>query len=114
MREVGRGTKVFEAAPVRGPLLALGGAADAAALAADQAAGAVVLVDDPVAVFLRPLYGQLAAVVCTAGNRHSHLSILTREHDVPCVIAAAFPDGRPVDGTPVEVDCSGDDGVIRA
>lgn len=114
MREVGRGTKVFEAEPVRGPLLSLAGPAAAAALEAGRAAGAVVLTDDPVAHFLRPLYSELAAVVCTTGHKHSHLSILTREHDVPCVYAATFPGGRPADGTAVEVDCSGDDGVIRA
>jgi signal transduction protein with GAF and PtsI domain len=88
--------------------------ADEAASLRDGAARDVVaLIREPGATYLRPFYGELAAVVCTAGTPRSHIGIMTREFDLPCVVSAVFPEGPPADGTEVEVDCSGDHAVIR-
>jgi signal transduction protein with GAF and PtsI domain len=73
----------------------------------------VALVRDAGATFLAPVYHELTAVVCTSGTVRSHIGIVSREFQIPCVMGAAFPDGEPADGDEVEVDCSGDDGVIR-
>jgi phosphoenolpyruvate-protein kinase (PTS system EI component) len=34
--------------------------------------------------------------VCTAGSRESHLAILSRESDVPCVLTGDVADGDTV------------------
>jgi signal transduction protein with GAF and PtsI domain len=78
------------------------------------AEGVVALVRDAGATFLAPLYHELTAVVCTSGTPRSHIGIVSREFQVPCVMGTAFPDGEPADGDTVEVDCSGADGVVRA
>jgi len=53
-------------------------------------------------------------VVCTSGTLRSHIGIVSREFHVPCVMGTAFTDGEPADGSPVEVDCSGVEGIVRA
>lgn len=106
--------KAFDHPPVRGSWRFVTGPADVAALVDAGATRVVAVIRDPGATFLRPVYDDLAAVVCTTGTPRSHIGIVARGLQVPCVVAASFPDGLPEDGTEVEIDCSGDDGVVRA
>jgi signal transduction protein with GAF and PtsI domain len=108
--------KVFDAPPVRGRWRTLNGPDDVLALmdSPDGAADVVAVIRDAGATFLTPLYHQLAAVVCTSGTPRSHIGIVTREFQLPCIVSAVFgADGPPADGAEVEVDCSEDDGIIR-
>lgn len=114
MREIGRGTKVIDHAPVRGSWRAMEGPDDVLELMDSGADGVVALVRDAGATFLAPIYHELAAVVCTSGTPRSHIGIVSREFQVPCVMATAFSDGEPANGTEVEVDCSGGEGIVRA
>ncbi|HUQ38812.1 MAG TPA: PEP-utilizing enzyme [Acidimicrobiales bacterium] len=111
--EIARGAKVFDAAPVRGTWRALEGPDDVLALMDTSAEGVVALVRDAGATFLAPIYHELTAVVCTSGTPRSHIGIVSREFQVPCVMAATFTADEPTDGTDVEVDCSGAEGTIR-
>lgn len=113
MRDVGWGDKVFDHAPVRGTLRILDGPDDVLALMDTSAEGVVVLVRDAGATFLAPIYHELTAVVCTSGTVRSHIGIVSREFQIPCVMATRFDDGEPKDGSDVEVDCSGEVGVVR-
>lgn len=114
MQDIGRGTKVFDHPPVRGKLRPLTGPDDVIEAMDEGTAGEIALVRDAGATFLTPLYADLAAVICTSGTPRSHIGIVSREFQLPCVMAAQFTDGEPSPGTEVEVDCSGDEGVIRA
>src|SRR6476620_5511930 len=111
MPEIGRGTKVFDAAPVRGTLRWLEGPDDVLALMDSGADGVIELVRDAGATFLAPLYHELTGIVCTSGTPRSHIGIVSREFQVPCAMAVSFAEGEPVDGTSVELDCSGGEGV---
>ena len=113
MREVGRGAKVFDHAPVSGRWRVLGSPDDVLELM-DGATGVVALVRDAGATLLAPIYHVLTAVVCTSGTPRSHIGIVSREFQVPCVMGTTFVAGEPDDGTVVEVDCSGAQGVVRA
>ena len=113
MGELGRGTKVFDAVPVRGTWRMLETPDDVLALMDSSAAGVVAGVQDAGATFLAPIFDELTAVVCLSGTPQSHIGIVSREYQVPCIMAAALPE-RPADGIEVEVDCSGADGVLRA
>ena len=110
---MGRGEKVFDHPPVNGTLRHLDSPDDVLALLDTGADGVVALVRDAGATFLAPLYHELAAVVCTSGTRRSHIGIVSREFQLPCVMSASFSDGEPGDGSLVEVDCSGVEAVIR-
>jgi hypothetical protein len=43
----------------------------------------------------------------------SHIGIVSREFQVPCIMGLTFAGSEPTDGTEVEVDCSGEVGVLR-
>ena len=73
----------------------------------------IVMVADAGATFLAPVFEDLAAVVCLSGTPLSHIGIVSREYEVPCVMATALSE-QPDAGSEVEVDCSGDEGVVRA
>ena len=105
--------KVFDHAPVRGTWRFLRGPDDVLDLMDNGAEGIVALVRDAGATFLAPIYDELTAIVCTSGTLRSHIGIVSREFQVPCVMAAVFSGPEPEDGAEVEVDCSGDEGVIR-
>ena len=113
MRELGRGEKVFDHAPVQGTCRHLESPDDVLDLLDNGADGVVALVRDAGATFLAPIYHELSAVVCTSGTRRSHIGIVSREFQLPCVMGASFVDGDPVHGSEVEVDCSGAEGIIR-
>jgi signal transduction protein with GAF and PtsI domain len=113
MEEIGRGAKVFDAAPVRGRFLAMEGPDDVLALMDTGADGVVALVRDAGATFLAPIYHELTAIICTSGTVRSHIGIVSREFQVPCVMGCRFIGEEPAVGSPVELDCSGAEAVVR-
>jgi len=109
--EIGRGQKVFDAAPVTGVVRVMESSDDVLAVMDTTAEGVVALVRDAGATFLAPLYHELAGVICTAGTLRSHIGIVTREFGVPCVMACELSrDLR--DGEEVTLDCSGEAGIV--
>ena len=112
MTEVGVGTKVFAAQPVRGAWRQLSSPDDVLALMDTSAEGVVACVADAGATFLAPIFDELTAVVCLSGTPMSHIGIVSREYQVPCIMAAVL-SAQPGDGDVVEVDCSGGQGVVR-
>src|SRR3954471_8866878 len=115
MSEVlGSGTSVFAAAPVRGVWRMLHTPDDVLGLMDSSAEGVVAGVQDAGATFLAPIFDELTAVVCLSGTPLSHIGIVSREYQVPCIMATEFANGVPDDGAEVEVDCSADPGTVRA
>jgi signal transduction protein with GAF and PtsI domain len=110
--DIGTGTRVFAAAPVRGSWRRLTSPDDVLELMDTSAEGIVACVADAGATFLAPIFDELAAVVCLSGTPQSHIGIVSREYQVPCVMAAALAT-EPGDGDEVEVDCSAEPGVVR-
>ena len=110
--QIGTGTNVFPAAPVRGQWRRLSSPDDVIALLDDSAEGVVACVADAGATFLAPIFDDLAAVVCLSGTPMSHIGIVSREYRVPCLMGVDLTD-EPVDGTLVEIDCSTNPGVVR-
>ena len=113
MQEIGRGAKVFDAEPVRGRFLPMEGPDDVLTLMDEGAEGVVALVRDAGATFLAPIYHELTAIICTSGTVRSHIGIVSREFQVPCVMACRFDGAEPAAGSEVELDCSGAEGVVR-
>lgn len=112
MQDIGTGTRVFEAAPVRGTWRRLSSPDDVLGLMDTSAEGVIACVADAGATFLAPIFDELAAVVCLSGTPLSHIGIVSREYQVPCVMGATLGD-EPADGDAVEVDCSSEPGVVR-
>jgi phosphohistidine swiveling domain-containing protein len=114
MQEIGRGAKVFDHAAVRGRFSPMEGPDDVLALMDSGAEGVVALVRDAGATFLAPIYHELTAIICTSGTVRSHIGIVSREFQVPCVMGCQFDGAEPEAGTEVELDCSGDLAIVRA
>jgi signal transduction protein with GAF and PtsI domain len=113
MQEMGRGAKVFDHEPVRGRFVPMEGPDDVLTLMDDGAEGVVALVRDAGATFLAPIYHELTAIICTSGTVRSHIGIVSREFQVPCVMACTFQGDEPAAGDEVELDCSGEEAVVR-
>jgi phosphoenolpyruvate-protein kinase (PTS system EI component) len=114
MEEVARGVKVFDHAPVRGRWTPLSGPDEVLALMDEGAEGVVAVVREAGATFLAPIYYDITAMVCLSGTPRSHIGIMAREYQLPCIMATVLDGDGPAPGTEVEVDCSGPDGVVRA
>jgi len=113
MQEIGRGAKVFDHGPVRGRFSPMEGPDDVLALMDSGADGVVAMVRDAGATFLAPIYHELTAIICTSGTVRSHIGIVSREFQVPCVMACAFVGDEPEAGAEVELDCSGAEAIVR-
>jgi signal transduction protein with GAF and PtsI domain len=113
VQEIGSGTRVFEAAPVQGAWRRLSSPDDVLVLMDSTAEGVVACVADAGATFLAPIFDELTAVVCLSGTPQSHIGIVSREYQVPCVMATALT-AEPDDDDEVEVDCSDVRGIVRA
>ena len=112
MVECGRGTKVFDAPAVRGLWRMLSSPDDVLDLMDTGAEGVVACVQDAGATFLAPIFDDLTAVVCLSGTPLSHIGIVSREYQVPCVMSTQLTVAL-ADGDVVEVDCAGAEGVVR-
>ncbi len=112
VNDIGVGTRVFEAAPVRGAWRRLSSPDDVLELMDTSAEGVIACVADAGATFLAPIFDELTAVVCLSGTPLSHIGIVSREYQVPCVMAATLTT-EPADGDEIEVDCSAEPGIVR-
>ncbi|HEY2814306.1 MAG TPA: PEP-utilizing enzyme [Acidimicrobiales bacterium] len=113
MRDVGRGARVFEAAPVRGQCKVLDGPDEVLDLMTTGADGVLAIVRDAGATFLAPIYHELTGIVCTSGTPRSHIGIVSREFQVPCVMGCVFDGDEPADGDQIELDCTDDEAIVR-
>jgi signal transduction protein with GAF and PtsI domain len=112
MRTFGQGDRVFAHAPVEGTWRVFEGPDDVLAMMDDGADGVIALVRDAGATFLAPIFPDLAGVVCTGGTPRSHIGIVSREFQIPCVMACVL-DAEPADGSTVQIDCSAEPGIVR-
>lgn len=86
---------------------------DVLALMDSGAEGVVAVVQDAGATFLAPIYHELTAIICTSGTVRSHIGIVSREFQVPCVMGCTFTAAEPDPGGEVELDCSGAEAIVR-
>lgn len=103
---------MFTAAPVRGRWRRLETPLDVLELLDGDPSDVIAVVRDAGATFLGPVFGDLAGVVCTGGTPRSHIGIVSREFGVPAIMGAVV-EAEPADAALVELDCSGDEGIVR-
>lgn len=65
--------------------------------------GAIAIIDDSGGTLTAPIIDQFAGVVCAGGSVRSHLGILTREYNIPCLMNAKVAGIREGDRISVEV-----------
>ncbi len=55
-----------------------------------------------------PLFAKIKGVICTAGGATSHLAIVAREFDLPCVMASEMNPEENLDGRKVVFNREGE------
>lgn len=101
--EVGTGTNLFTAGQVSGVARWFNDTSDVLDIEDDDLESTIAFVHKGGMTFLSPILPDLRGIVCSAGSRESHLAILCREADVPCVIKAEL-SGSVSDGDTVTLD----------
>ncbi|TYQ11761.1 UNVERIFIED_ORG: Phosphoenolpyruvate-protein kinase (PTS system EI component in bacteria) [Gordonia westfalica J30] len=66
----------------------------------------IAFVESGGTTFLSPILGRLGGIVCTSGTTRSHLAIVSREYEVPCLLAVDLGDWVPEDDALVTVGSS--------
>jgi phosphohistidine swiveling domain-containing protein len=105
LNQVGTGVNLFAAGEVRGVARWFNDTSDVLSIDDDDLDETIAFVHKGGMTFLSPILPDLRGIVCTAGSRESHLAILSRESDVPCVLAAELT-GEINDGDTVVLDLS--------
>lgn len=103
LNEVGAGINLFTAGQVRGVARWFNDTSDVLSIDDDDLEDTIAFVNKGGMTFLSPILPDLRGIVCTAGSRESHLAILCRESDVPCVLAADIV-GTVSDGDTIILD----------
>jgi phosphohistidine swiveling domain-containing protein len=67
-------------------------------------AGTIAVIDDSGGTLTAPIIEQFAGVICAGGTVRSHLGILTREYNIPCLMNAKVAGIK--DGERVEIEVS--------
>ena len=71
-------------------------------LTAGVPAGSIAIIDDSGGTLTAPIIDQFAGVVCAGGSVRSHLGILTREYNIPCLMNAKVTGIREGDRIVIE------------
>jgi signal transduction protein with GAF and PtsI domain len=109
---VGSGTPLWDGEPLVGVAYEVNTAKDVLRLMTDTPADMILFSRSASATIFAPLLADAIGVLCTSGTVGSHLAILAREFDLPCIMAADIPYDRVV-GRKVKLLPSGHVQVVR-
>jgi len=85
---VGEGENLFCAGDVPGEVRWFRTPADVVSAVADDLTEIIAFVFQGGMTFLSPILAEVKGVVCSAGSLESHLALLAREFEMPCVMGA--------------------------
>ena len=103
MEKIGTGQKTYDYEIVKGIWTRLEGPEDVLELMDKGTDGVIAVIRDAGATFLSPVFDELAGVICTGGTIRSHIGIVSREFQIPGLIAAEFSH-EPENGTEIILD----------
>jgi len=77
----------------------------------DDAMGKICLVKDAGTTTLGPILSELSGVLCTTGSAGSHLAIVSREFEIPCIMSLGLSgeDLTSLNGKKVKIMTEADD-----
>jgi phosphohistidine swiveling domain-containing protein len=100
---IGKGANLFPAGQIQGSVRWFHNPADVVGADEDDLPNLIAFVGKGGMTFLSPILAEVKAVVCTAGSLESHLAILAREFEIPCVMGTQL-DGELSDGEEIVLD----------
>jgi phosphoenolpyruvate synthase/pyruvate phosphate dikinase len=113
LKKIGKGLSCSLSTEVEGVLTFIKTVEDVIALF-DNAKGKICLVEDAGTTTLGPILSDLAGVVCTSGGAGSHLAIVSREFDLPCIMGISLKKNPEIyHGKRVKITTENDhDGIL--
>jgi signal transduction protein with GAF and PtsI domain len=103
MEKIGTGQKTYDYEIIRGLWKRLEGPEDVLDLMDTGTDGVIAVIRDAGATFLSPIFDDLSGVICTGGTIRSHIGIVSREFQIPGLIAAEL-SYEPENGTEIILD----------
>ncbi|TCK25886.1 PEP-utilizing enzyme [Pseudonocardia endophytica] len=112
MSELGKGTPSYTFAPTTGTVTHFRSPEDVIDSLDSDLEATIAVVASGGTTFLSPILGRLAGVVCLDGTLRSHLAIVSREFELPCLVGTALT-GDLSDGDEVTLEIVDGSGLIR-
>ena len=100
MRKIGQG-QLTSGQECRGTLRVVESLEDVLRLMKTEVSEVVIFTHSASATAVIPLFAKIKGVICTSGGATSHLAIVAREFDLPCVMGSEVQDKQALDGHPV-------------
>ena len=109
MKKIAEGLSCSSKVEVEGEFKFIKSVEDVIALF-DCASGKICIVEDSGTTTLGPILSDLSGVLCTAGSDGSHLAIVSREFELPCVMSLNIrkEDIIALDGKKVKIVTEGE------
>jgi phosphoenolpyruvate-protein kinase (PTS system EI component) len=107
MRKIGSG-QLTSGGECRGTLRLVESIEDVLRLLKTDLAEVIVLTHSASATAITPLFPKIKGLVCTAGGPTSHLAIVAREFDLPCLMACEIPGEDALDGRLAAMTAAGE------
>jgi phosphohistidine swiveling domain-containing protein len=105
MTVLGKGTPSFTFTPVTGTVRHFRSPSDVIESIDSDLESTIALVSSGGTTFLSPILGRLGGIVCLDGTLRSHLAIVSREFEVPCLVGTELT-GEVPDGTGITLEGS--------
>ncbi|MCW4354718.1 PEP-utilizing enzyme [Hoyosella sp. YIM 151337] len=111
MAILGKGIPSYTFDPVTGTVKHFRSPEDVIASLDTDLESTIALVASGGTTFLSPILGQLGGIVCLDGTLRSHLAIVSREFEVPCLVGTELSEDL-ADGTEITLSIEEQTGVI--
>ncbi len=110
MKKIGQGLSCSSNAEATGEFVYVQSIDDVIKLF-DNASGKICIVKDAGTTTLGPILSDLSGVVCTSGSAGSHLAIVSREFEIPCIMSITLTEKNLSDlnGKKVKITTESDD-----
>jgi len=107
MAKIGQGI-VTSGTGCKGVLRVVESVADVLRLLKEDLSDVILLTPTASATIMTPLFPRIIGVLCTTGGATSHVAIVAREFDLPCVMGIEFSRDDSLDGCAIEVNAQGE------
>ncbi len=110
MKKIGKGLSCSSNSEAVGELIYIQTIEDVINLF-DSATGKICIVKDAGTTTLGPILSDISGVLCTSGSEGSHLAIVSREFEIPCIMSLTLTitDISSLNGSKVKIVTEGDD-----
>ena len=113
MTDLGKGTPSYTFAPTTGAVKHFRSPDDVIDSLDSDLEATIAVVASGGTTFLSPILGRLAGVVCLDGTLRSHLAIVSREFELPCLVGTALTGDLP-DGGEITLEIVDGSGLVRS